>query len=298
MGYFIYATPAIKLIKELNPHSKIFFATQKKNNVGFVTPNLLPLKKNIINEFIFFNYNFFSIIFFLIKIFLTKFDELYYLNEYKTKTKERRDFLLFKFLRIKQMYGFDKGNFNYLKFNETFYLCQIVKNDFKNSKISFLDIFKSYKKKKKKYITISMGGRNSKKSWDFEYWKLLIKKIVNKFPNLTIKIVGSKNEIANAKIICKINKLKIINMCGKTTINSLFKLINSSNYHISHDDGTMHVASVFNKPGAIIFGLTSYKGKWCPMNKKLKIFYPKKSINETKPSHVFKKICIDLKKLR
>ena len=86
-------------------------------------------------------------------------------------------------------------------------------------------------------------------------------------------------------------------MCGKTTVKSLFKLINFSQYHISHDDGTMHVASVYNKLGAVIFGLTAPKGKWFPLNKNQKIFYPKKNINETKPEIVFNNISVDLKKL-
>ena len=87
-------------------------------------------------------------------------------------------------------------------------------------------------------------------------------------------------------------------MCGKTTVKSLFRLINSSQYHISHDDGTMHVASVYSIPGVVIFGLTAPKGKWFPLNKKQKIIYPKRSINETKPIQVFKKIFNDLHKLK
>lgn len=297
LGDFINSTPALKLIKKLNPNSKIYYATQKKSDVGFVTPDLLPLKKNMISKFIFFKYNFFSILIFLIKIALIKFDKLYYFNEFKTKSKENRDHLLFKLFKIKEIYGFNKGNFNYLKFNETFYLCKIVKKDIKKNEVTFFNIFKEYKKDKKKFITISLGGRDKRKVWNFQYWKLLIRKIVHKFPNLKIIIVGSKNEVTNANLICKINKHKIKSMCGKTTVKSLFKLINSSKYHISHDDGTMHVASVYNKPGAVIFGLTSYKGKWRPMSKNLRIFYPKKNINETKPKQVFKKIINDLKKI-
>ena len=108
----------------------------------------------------------------------------------------------------------------------------------------------------------------------------------------------SKNEISNANIVCKINNKQIINMCGKTTVKSLFRLINSSQYHISHDDGTMHVASVYSIPGMVIFGLTAPKGKWFPLNKKQRIFYPKKNINEIKPIKVFKKIFNDLNKLK
>lgn len=301
MGDFIHATPSIQLIKKLNPKSKIYFASVKKKNTGYVTPNLLPLKKGIINKFIFFEYNFFSILSFLIKIFQIKFDKLYYLNEFINRKKEIRDYLLFKLLRINKTYGFNKKNFNYLKFNETFYLCQIVKNNINQNDISYAGIFEDNNKNKynkEKFITISLGGRNTKKTWNFRYWEILIKEIVNKFPNLKIKIVGSKNEVLNANKICKIKSKQITNLCGKTTVKSLFKLINLSRYHISHDDGTMHVASVYNKPGAVIFGLTAPKGKWRTINKKLKIFYPKKNINDTKPIQVFKKIFKDLKKIK
>ena len=143
-----------------------------------------------------------------------------------------------------------------------------------------------------------MGGRSTLKTWRFKNWQILVKKITNQFPNLNIKIVGTKNEVASGDVISKINNKRIINMCGKTNVKSLFKLINSSRYHISHDDGTMHVASVYNKPGAVIFGLTAPKGKWFPLNKKQKIFYPKKNINDTKPNYVFKSINKDLKKLK
>ena len=305
LGDFIHSTPAIKLIKQNNPGSKIYFSSQKKDSVGFVTPDLLPFKKKIIDEFIFYNRdNYLSLLFFFTKIFRKKFDKLYYLTEFTTKSKEKRDYLFFKMCRIKEMYGFnlkgkntDEERSNYIKYSETYYLCKTVNKYIKPNQISYSDIFCKKKNTNEKYITISMGGRNIKKTWQFKNWEILIKKILNKFPNLKIKIVGSKNEISNANIICKINNKQIANMCGKTTVKSLFKLINSSQYHISHDDGTMHVASVYNKPGAVIFGLTAPKGKWFPLNKKQKIFYPKKNINETNPEIVFNKISSDLKKL-
>ena len=305
LGDFIHSTPAIKLIKQNNPGSKIYFSSQKKDSVGFVTPDLLPFKKKIIDEFIFYNRdNYLSLLIFFKTIFRKKFDKLYYLNEFTTKSKEKRDYLFFKMCRIKKMYGFnlkgkntDEKRNNYIKYNETYYLCKTVNKDIKPNQISYSDIFSNKKNTNKKYITISMGGRNKKKTWQFKNWEILIKKIVNKFPKLKIKIVGSENEIPNANLICKINKKQITNMCGKTTVKSLFKLINFSQYHISHDDGTMHVASVYNKLGAVIFGLTAPKGKWFPLNKNQKIFYPKKNINETKPEIVFNNISVDLKKL-
>ena len=305
LGDFIHATPAIKLIRQKNPSAKIYFSSQKKNSVGFVTPDLLPFKKKIIDEFIFYNNNYLSLLFFLIKIFRKKFDKLYYLNEFTTKSREKRDYLFFKMCKIKEMHGFnlkgkntDEERHNYIKFNETYYLCRTVDKHVKNNQISYSNLFQNKYYSKKKYMTISMGGRNIKKTWKFKNWEILIQKMVNNFPNLKIKIVGSKNETSNAKKIRKINKNQIINMCGKTTVKSLFKIINSSQYHISHDDGTMHVASVYKKPGAVIFGLTAPKGRWFPLNKKQKIFYPIKDINEFNPDYIFKKIYYDLKNLR
>ena len=48
LGDFIHSTPAIKLIRQNNVGAKIYFASQKKNSIGFVTPNLLPFKIEII----------------------------------------------------------------------------------------------------------------------------------------------------------------------------------------------------------------------------------------------------------
>ena len=55
-----------------------------------MTPDLLPFKKKIIDEFIFYNRdNYLSLLFFFTKIFRKKFDKLYYLTEFTTKSKEK-----------------------------------------------------------------------------------------------------------------------------------------------------------------------------------------------------------------
>lgn len=91
---------------------------------------------------------------------------------------------------------------------------------------------------------------------------------------------------------------KIINLCGNTNIRQLFDIIDSSKYHISHDDGTMHIASTFKKKGIAIFGITSEKGRWFPSNSNQKIFYPKKHINQIKPEKIINFIYRSLDSLR
>lgn len=297
LGDFIVSLPAIKMIRDVNPDAKIYFASMKKEVTGYVTPNLLPLKKKIIDKFIFFKYNPLSILNFLLKIREEKFEKLYCLNEYLSNIRRKRDFLIFNLLGIQKLYGFKYEKYNYKNFNETYYLCKRVNENINKKNISFSNLIKKNKFKNYNYITLSMGSRDPNRGWKMDYWESLINDISRHFPNLKIKIVGSKNDIENANKIKKINKKKIINICGKTSVSLLFKVINNSSYHISHNDGTMHVASVFNKNGIAIFGLTDPRGKWFPINKRQKIFFPKKHVNDTKPSLVFKKIYYDLKKL-
>jgi ADP-heptose:LPS heptosyltransferase len=296
LGDFIVSLPAIRLIRKLNPGSKIYLASLKKNDKRFVTPNLIPLENLYINDFIFFNYSFFSIYRFFKNIRKHNFDEVYYLNEVSSKIRLKRDEIIFSLLNIKKKIGFDLIKYDYNSFNETYYLCKRVKKEIKNNSILFSKIFKK-KKKQYSYITLSMGGKNDSRKWNHENWKKLIKMIRLKFPKIKVYIVGTLHDFKKANEISKLNKKKIINLCGKTNIKQLFNKIKCSSYHISHDDGTMHIASCFEKNGVSIFGLTDIKGKWFPTNNNLKIFYPKKHINEIKAENVFKRINFDLQKL-
>ena len=92
-----------------------------------------------------------------------------------------------------------------------------------------------------------------------------------------------------AKRLQKIKPEKIVNLCGKTNIKELMEIISKSKFHISHDDGTMHVASIFNKKSIAIFSTLTVKFSWFPDNKNLNFFYPKISVKETKPKWVLKK---------
>ena len=148
----------------------------------------------------------------------------------------------------------------------------------------------------KNFITISHGQRNPVKDWGLKNWKILLKGINNYYPTLKIIITGTKKEYMRAKRLKKTKPVNIVNLCGKTNIKELFEIINKSKFHISHDDGTMHVASIFNKKSIAIFSTWAQKLIWFPDNKNLNIFYPKESVKETKPKWVLKKFKEKFKK--
>ena len=133
------------------------------------------------------------------------------------------------------------------------------------------------------------GQRDPRRDWGFENWKNLLQSIAIYYPSLKIIIIGTKKEYMRAKKLKKIKPRNIVNLCDKTNIKELIEIINKSKFHISHDDGTMHVASIFNKKSIAIFSTLTEKFSWFPDNKNLNTFYPRISVKETKPNLVMKK---------
>ena len=54
LGDFIVSLPAIKQIKNKFPNSKIYLACSVIKKTGYVKPHFVPIKKDIISEFIYF----------------------------------------------------------------------------------------------------------------------------------------------------------------------------------------------------------------------------------------------------
>ena len=108
------------------------------------------------------------------------------------------------------------------------------------------------KNNKKKYITVSFGGKHPLKKWKQKNWEKLIMFITSSIPKIKIVIVGSLNEYKFAEKLSKKKTKTIVNLCNKTSIKELVDVISHSSYHISHDDGTMHIASTFSKKSVSI----------------------------------------------
>jgi len=94
------------------------------------------------------------------------------------------------------------------------------------------------------------------KVWNTENYITLGQKLLERYPNLTITLTGSKSESFLAKRFVK----KIpgaINLTGKTTVQDLLQHIGNCDLFISHDCGVLHIASATNTPIIALFGPTS-----------------------------------------
>ena len=85
-------------------------------------------------------------------------------------------------------------------------------------------------------------------------------------------------------------KKKIINLCDKTNIKDLINIIKFSKYHITNDNGSMHIATLFKKKTICLFNNHDPIGKWYPVNRNAIILRPKKGIHMINSYKVFNRL--------
>jgi len=111
----------------------------------------------------------------------------------------------------------------------------------------------------KGYLLILPSARWSSKRWPPENFAALISKL-----SIPCVIAGSS---ADREICLKIIKdidgnkekteqLKIINLCGETSLKELTALIEGAKAVVSNDSGPMHIAAALKKPLVALFGPT------------------------------------------
>ena len=103
LGDYLISLPSLKLIKQENNDSKIYYLSDKSDFYKSL-PTIIE-KNKIVDKFIFLRIIFSHIkLFFLLRS--LKFDIVYYLQENTSKYREIRDFIFFNLLNIKIKRGF------------------------------------------------------------------------------------------------------------------------------------------------------------------------------------------------
>ena len=290
LGDYLISIPSLKLIRKKYPNSKIYYLTSKSKNYR-ILPKIIN-NTLLVDKFIYFNPTIHNYLILLKKLKSYNFDIFYYLNEKTNIFREIRDFIFFKIIASKKVYGFFSKKINYKKNSETILLTKRVKNNISKLQVINLNQIKRKKKKspyKFKYITISIGGFSQPEIWKLDNWIYLIRLLL-KNKKYKIIILGTKSDYKNSIILKAKNKKRIISLCGKTELDELFTLIQNSTVHITNDNGTMHVSTIFSKKTICLFNNHDPIGKWNPSNKNAIIFRSKNGVNGIKPISVYKKL--------
>lgn len=290
LGDYLISIPSLKLIRKKYPKSKIYYLTSKSKNYR-ILPKIIN-NTLLVDKFIYFNPTIHNYLILLKKLKSYNFDIFYYLNEKTNIFREIRDFIFFKIVASKKIYGFFSKKINYTKNSETILLAKRVKKNISKLQVVNLNQIKRKKKKspyKFKYITISIGGFSQPEIWKLDNWIYLIRLLL-KNKKYKIIILGTKSDYKNSIILKSKNKKRIISLCGKTELDELFTLIQNSTVHITNDNGTMHVSTIFSKKTICLFNNHDPIGKWNPSNKNAIIFRSKNGVNGIKPISVYKKL--------
>jgi ADP-heptose:LPS heptosyltransferase len=112
------------------------------------------------------------------------------------------------------------------------------------------------------YIAIAIGAQHATKKLPIEKLKHLISLL--HFP---IIILGGNEDTIIGEELHLLDKYKVINACGKFSINQSASIVKNAKLVITHDTGLMHIAAAFKKKTISIwgntvpeFGMTPYYG--------------------------------------
>jgi ADP-heptose:LPS heptosyltransferase len=136
------------------------------------------------------------------------------------------------------------------------------------------------------FISFLPFARGKGKNWDVSNYYKLIDLMQKNFINTKILILGSTADFR------KIQSDKVIDLCGKTGIEELARILLKSKVAIGADTGPMHLSAVLKTPSVFIFGVSDidetspYIGNFSLLVNKNN----SKNINDIKPESVFNEI--------
>ncbi|HEX38018.1 MAG TPA: lipopolysaccharide heptosyltransferase II [Candidatus Cloacimonetes bacterium] len=118
---------------------------------------------------------------------------------------------------------------------------------------------------KRPIVTISPGASWLTKQYPANYYKELIKMILDKY-NPRIVLIGIEDEKELTSELAKNVNKSILDLGGKTSLMETAVIINQSDVFISGDCGPMHMAAALGKPQIAIFGPTHPVLGFSPIN--------------------------------
>ncbi|MDR2666185.1 MAG: glycosyltransferase family 9 protein [Endomicrobium sp.] len=138
------------------------------------------------------------------------------------------------------------------------------------------------------FISFIPFARGKGKDWSVYNYHKLINLIKNEYFDMQIIVLGSIKDFG------KINSNKVVDLCGKTSIEELAAVLLKSKVNIGADTGPMHLSAVLQVPSIFIFGASDIN-KTYPYIGKSSLLWNKsspKNIDCIEPNDVF----IEIKK--
>jgi ADP-heptose:LPS heptosyltransferase len=136
------------------------------------------------------------------------------------------------------------------------------------------------------FIALLPFARGRGKNWSISNYYRLIDIITKEYTNMHIVILGLKRDFG------KIRSDKVIDLCGKTTIEELTGVLLKSKVAVGADTGSMHLSAVLQVPSVFIFGSSDINETSPHIGRfsLIRNYNNSDNINDIKPESVFTKI--------
>lgn len=148
-----------------------------------------------------------------------------------------------------------------------------------------LKCIEKFRLKNKKFIVLQpfcANGNVDQKTWPFENFKKLTKKILNEFSDIDIVLVGDSGDKKN--FINFVQDTRIINLISKTKIIELITILKNSKFIVCHDSSILHLSDSIGLRNISLFGASNFnKNRPNGLNS---YYIRKKFISEILPSEV------------
>ncbi|MBI4707423.1 MAG: lipopolysaccharide heptosyltransferase II [Candidatus Omnitrophica bacterium] len=209
----------------------------------------------------------------------------------------RKSRLLAFFSGILQRYGYDNKKFSFLLNNKIkdekpvldpvthqFRMLNLLGIELKDEQLElwpseedkkYIDDFLStqWLSPQQKLVGINISASSR---WQTKNWPLVrIEKFCEELGRRDIRVVitGTEEEAVIAgRIVNSVKSVKIINACGKTSINQLAYLIRRCNVFVSPDSSPLHIACAVKTPFVALFGPTDYR-RHMPLSKNCSLIF-------------------------
>ena len=107
-------------------------------------------------------------------------------------------------------------------------------------------------------INIAASPRWETKNWSLRHIARLCEELSHR--DIRVVITGTKKDLENAnRLMNMVPDVRLINACGKTTVNQLACLIKKCSVYVSGDSAPLHIAASQNTPFVALFGPTDYR---------------------------------------
>ncbi len=106
-------------------------------------------------------------------------------------------------------------------------------------------------------LAVGFSSRWQSKTWPGAFFAAVLREVIRRVPTVQCWLLGSKDEQADGENLRQsLNSPNVLNLAGRSSMETLVGLLKSSHALLTNDSGPMHIAAALQTPCIALFGAT------------------------------------------